>query len=100
MTVTLTTDEPFTGRIYSQPAPRACEARGTSLTETSLTFQFDADSISRCGVTREDKGVYGNVIVIQHHPVIQRKGDRAIQLYCFFETGEKIVTDKYDVVTE
>jgi hypothetical protein len=35
------------------------------------------------------QGVYSNVIVVQHHPVIQRKGDRAIQLYCYFETGDK-----------
>jgi len=46
------------------------------------------------------QGVYSNVIVIQHHPVIQRKGDRAIQLYCYFETGDKVVTNSYDVLSE
>ena len=44
--------------------------------------------------------MYSNVIVIQHHPVIQRKGDRAIQLYCYFETGDKVVTNSYDVLSE
>ena len=46
------------------------------------------------------QGVYPNTIVVQHHPVIQRKGDRAVQLFCFFETGDKLVTNSYDVLAE
>ena len=53
-----------------------------------------------CGVSREEGGVYSSVVVVQHHPVIQRKGDRAVQLYCFFETGDKTVTNSYDVLAE
>ena len=46
------------------------------------------------------QGVYTNTVVVQHHPVIQRKGDRAVQLFCFFETGDKLVTNSYDVLAE
>ena len=29
-----------------------------------------------------------------------QKGDRAIKLYCFFEVGDKTVTNGYDVIAE
>ena len=69
-------------------------------TETSLTFSFDQTSRSRCGVVREEDGVLSAVVVVQHHPVIQRKGDIAVQILCYFETGEKVVTNSYDVVAK
>ncbi len=53
-----------------------------------------------CGVERESEGVFSNTIVVQHHPVIQQKGDRAIKLYCFFEVGDKTVTNGYDVIAD
>ena len=57
-------------------------------------------TIDRCGVAREERGVYSNTIVIQHHPIIQQKGDRAIKLYCFFEAGEKTVSNTYNVISD
>merc|ERR1719474_1965197 len=100
MTVTLNTEEPFTGRLFAQSAGRDCEVRGNARTETQLTFFFEEAAAARCGVQREDRGVYSNVVVVQHHPVIQRKGDRAVQLFCFFETGDKLVTNSYDVLAD
>ena len=69
-------------------------------TETSLTFSFDQASRSRCGVVREEDGVLSAVVVVQPHTVIQRKGDKAVQILCYFETGEKVVTNSYDVVAK
>ena len=102
MTVTLNTEEPFTGRLFAQNGGRGseCETRGNARTETQLTFFFEDSAAARCGVQREERGVYSNVIVVQHHPVIQRKGDRAVQLFCYFETGDKVVTNSYDVLAE
>ncbi|XP_023343636.1 uncharacterized protein LOC111713076 isoform X2 [Eurytemora carolleeae] len=100
MTVTLNTEEPFQGRMYAQSKGKDCEVRGLSRTETELTFYFEEESAARCGTLREEKGVYSNVVVIQHHPVIQRKGDRAIQLFCYFETGTKVVTNSYNVLSD
>merc|ERR1712029_821913 len=45
-------------------------------------------------------GVYSSTIMIQQHPIIQQRGDRAIKLYCFFEAGEKTVTNSYDVIAD
>ena len=47
MRVTLNTEEPFTGRLYSQTAGKDCEARGDNRTETQLTLQFDDASLAR-----------------------------------------------------
>eukprot|EP00090_Calanus_glacialis_P030486 TRINITY_DN4919_c0_g1_i1.p1 TRINITY_DN4919_c0_g1~~TRINITY_DN4919_c0_g1_i1.p1 ORF type:complete len:724 (-),score=176.09 TRINITY_DN4919_c0_g1_i1:269-2440(-) len=100
MTVTLNTEEPFTGRLFAQSAARDCETRGNARTETKLTFFFEEAAAAKCGVEREERGVYSNVVVVQHHPVIQRKGDRAVQLFCYFETGDKVVTNSYDVLAD
>ena len=49
---------------------------------------------------RVEGGAFSMVVVVQHHPVIQRRGDRAVQLYCYFDTGLKVVTNGYDVLAE
>ena len=40
------------------------------------------------------------MVVVQHHPVLQRKGDKAVQLYCFFTAQDKVVTNNYDVLSD
>jgi len=108
MTVTLTTDEGFQGKLFAFKNPRGCAARGTGRSETSLTFLYEedesreliADPSQRCGVEREQDGVFSNTVVIQNHPIIQQKGDRAIKLYCYFDTGDKTVTDSYNVIAD
>ncbi len=98
MTVTLNTEEPFEGKMFAHSSPRGCVVRGDGARETSLTFAYE-EEVDRCGVKLEEKGVFSNTIVIQHHPIIQQKGDRAIKLFCFFEVaGDKVVTNSYDIV--
>ena len=100
MTVTLSTEEPFTGRLFAQSAGRECQTRGTSSTATELIFSFEESEAARCGLERVEGGAFSMVVVVQHHPVIQRRGDRAVQLYCYFDTGLKVVTNGYDVLAE
>merc|ERR1719433_352854 len=99
MTITLNTEEGFEGKMFALKNPRGCKKRGTGETETRLTFLYE-DPDNRCGVEREERGVFSNTIVIQNHPIIQQKGDRAIKLYCFFSAGEKTVTNSYDVIAD
>lgn len=99
MTVTLNTAEGFDGKLFAVKNPRGCAVKGTGRSETRLSFAYE-DPEGRCGVAREERGVYSNTIVVQHHPIIQQKGDRAIKLYCFFETGDKTVTNGYDVIAD
>ena len=100
MTVTLATEDPFRGKLFAYKNPRTCATKGRGDTETSLTFAYEGDE-DKCGVVLEEKGVFSNTIVVQHHPIIQQKGDRAIKLYCFFEVaGDKVVTNSYDVISE
>ena len=47
MIVTLNTEEPFTGRLYSQSAGKDCEVRGENRTETRLSLEFDDASLAR-----------------------------------------------------
>ena len=44
--------------------------------------------------------IYWPLIGSQHHPVLQRKGDKAVQLLCFFAAQDKVVTNSYDVLAE
>ncbi|CAG2112468.1 unnamed protein product, partial [Medioppia subpectinata] len=53
---------------------------------------------SHCPVV--SNGKYSSMVVIQHHPLIQRKGDRMVQLTCHFETVNRTVTNSYGVVAE
>ena len=47
MIVTLNTEDPFTGRLYSQTAGKDCEVRGENGTETRLSLEFDDASLAR-----------------------------------------------------
>ena len=47
MIVTLNTEDPFTGRLYSQTAGKDCEVRGENRTETQLSLEFDDASLAR-----------------------------------------------------
>ena len=100
MTITLNTAQPFTGRLFAQSAGRECQTRGAARTDTELTIFFEEEDAARCGLEREERGAYSMVVVVQHHPVIQRRGDRAVQLYCYFDTGLKVVTNGYDVLAK
>jgi hypothetical protein len=76
MTVTLNTDEAFSGKLFSYVNPRGCTKKGGGNRATSLTFQYENPN-EKCGVERaETEGAYTNTVVVQHHPVIQKKGDR------------------------
>ena len=47
MIVTLNTEDPFIGRLYSQTAGKDCEVRGENRTETQLSLEFDDASLAR-----------------------------------------------------
>ncbi|XP_069173940.1 uncharacterized protein [Procambarus clarkii] len=97
MKVLLHTAEPFRGRLFSMDFPTSCQSNDKGRTDTSLIIKFRDPE---CGVMEEGSGVYSNVIVVQHHPVIQRRGDKAIKLLCLFETGNKTVTDSYNFIVD
>lgn len=100
LTVTLSTQSPFTGRLFSQSGKRKCQAKGRGGTTTQLEVALSSsEELEDCGLIREVGG-YSMVVVVQHHPVVQRSGDRAVQLYCFFNTGDKVVTNNYDVIAD
>ncbi|CAL4171609.1 unnamed protein product, partial [Meganyctiphanes norvegica] len=92
MDVKLNTDDPFRGKLYTQSFPAECQVRGNKTKHTTITIKFNDPE---CGVVDEGEGVYSNVLVVQHHPVIQRKGDKAIKLMCLFQTENQTVTNGY-----
>ncbi|XP_022649939.1 uncharacterized protein LOC111245612 [Varroa destructor] len=98
MVLTLNTLEPFEGRIYSKvdnPPPGDCEVAGRGDRSTTLAMSLRS---RRCGVDTEEDGVFTSTIVIQHHPLIQQKGDRVIKLFCSFDAVNKTVTNTYKVL--
>ncbi|XP_037803568.1 uncharacterized protein LOC119597980 [Penaeus monodon] len=97
MTVHLNTPEPFKGRLFSRDFPASCQSRDVGRTDTTLSIKFNDPE---CGVVNEGNGVYSNVVVVQHHPVIQRRGDKAIKLMCLFETSNKTVTDSFNFIVD
>ena len=123
MTVTLNTDDVFKGKLFAFLNPRACLVKGKGRRQTSLTFQVsdrlvrnDAvnsgpyvaavtqyeDPKEKCGVERaETEGAYTTTVVVQHHPIIQQKGDRAVKLFCYFDIDQdKVVTNSYNIISE
>ena len=45
-------------------------------------------------------GKYTSMVVIQHHPMIQRKGDRIVHVACHFEATNRTISNTYSVLVE
>jgi len=100
MVVSLNTIEPFSGLLFSQSGGKNCQTRGSQRTETELEIFFRDTDVDRCGLERQLDGSYSLVVVVQTHPVIQRAGDKAYQVFCYFDTQDKVITNGYDVISE
>ena len=96
MTLNLRTNEPFRGRMYVRDDPSGCETLGRSSLVSSLSIPFQSVG-ARCA-QRELPSRYSSVVVVQQHPLIQRKSDRYIKLVCDFQTANKTITSAYNVV--
>ncbi|KAG9508793.1 Peroxisome biogenesis factor 1, partial [Fragariocoptes setiger] len=102
MTLNLRTQEPFRGRMYVKDEPLACAGaelfqRAASSLVTSLTIPFEPSS--RCTKHDQDSGKYTSFIVVQHHPLIQRKNDRYIKVVCDFQTTNRTISNSYSIVS-
>lgn len=100
MTISLNTDLPFSGLLFSQSGGRNCQTRGAQRTQTELEIFFRDTDVDRCGLERQLDGSYSLIVVVQQHPVVQRAGDKAYQLFCYFDTETKVITNGYDVIPE
>lgn len=103
MTLNLRTSEPFRGRMYVRDDPHTCGdtslARGGGAGGgliNSLVIPFQSNG-ARCA-NRELPSRYSSIVVVQQHPLIQRKSDRYIKLVCDFQTANKTITSTYNVV--
>lgn len=96
MTLNLRTNEPFRGRMYVRDDPNSCETVGRAALGTSLSIPFQSQG-GRCA-QRELPSRYSSVVVVQQHPLIQRKSDRYIKVVCDFQTSNKTITSTYNVV--
>ena len=96
MTLNLRTSEPFRGRMYVRDEPNACETLGRSSLVSSLSIPFQSQA--RCAA-RELPSRYSSVVVVQQHPLIQRKSDRYIKLVCDFQTSNKTIMSSYNVLS-
>jgi hypothetical protein len=98
MTLNLRTNEPFRGRMYVRDGdPQACAPTlGRSALMSSLSIPFQSP-MGRCA-TRELPSRYSSVVVVQQHPLIQRKSDRYIKLVCDFQTANKTISSSYNVM--
>lgn len=109
MTLQLRTNEPFRGRMYVRDEPNLCETLGRSSLSSSLSIPFNhgggggGDSLGALGAgrscaIRELPSRYSSVVVVQQHPLIQRKSDRYIKVVCDFQTANKTISSSYNVV--
>lgn len=94
MILNLRTVEPFRGRMYVRDDPNSCETLGRSSLISSLNIPFQSNA--RCA-TKELPSRYSSVVVVQQHPLIQRKTDRYIKVVCDFQTANKTITSTYNV---
>ncbi|KAF4517514.1 hypothetical protein B566_EDAN006515 [Ephemera danica] len=78
MTMKLRTVDPFYGRIFVRGQANKCDTLGTGKNETILVVR------PSCAAFTED-GVNAG-IVVQYNAIIQRRGDRALNVTCSYSS--------------
>ncbi|GAB6022223.1 hypothetical protein CHUAL_006357 [Chamberlinius hualienensis] len=79
MKLTLVTSYPFHGRLYVPSSAADCHSDGQGATHTQLTIPIESE---KCGVFKQSEDSYVAIATIQHHPLVQQFGDRALRLEC------------------
>lgn len=102
MELELHTLQPFNGRLYAREQPNRCEtlARGNTSNRLRLPLPTDEQaSIGECGVRREPDGRYSAIVVVQQHPLVQRKGDRLVRVVCSVHGHSQVVSSGYQLLS-
>lgn len=106
MELQLETLEPFSGRIYARDDPQRCETFARGATSNRLRLPLPSSVLrsttpannNMCGVQQEQEGRYSSTVVIQYHPLIQRKGDRLVRVVCNLRGGSQVVSSGYQLL--
>jgi hypothetical protein len=101
MELELHTLQPFNGRLYAREQPSQCEtlARGNTSNRLRLPLPVDERAEAACGVRREADGRYSAVVVVQQHPLVQRKGDRLVRVVCSVHGHSQVVSSGYQLLS-
>lgn len=51
-----------------------------------------------CDRIDQQRGKYTSLVVVQHHPMIQRKTDRYVKVVCDFQTSNRTISNSYNVM--
>ncbi|CAG7828367.1 unnamed protein product [Allacma fusca] len=87
MVAKLKTHSPFYGKMYSSTLSIDCETFGHGKLMTSIEYPLNG-----CGVSKEADGSFVGNLVVQQHPLIQKRGDAAFRLVCFFPENNRTLS--------
>jgi hypothetical protein len=82
ITARLQTTEPFFGRLYVRGHSNKCDVTGQGGRETTLAVGSNCTQFG-------DRGVSVSMVV-QYSPILQRRGDRALNITCGY--GDSLLT--------
>ncbi|XP_014665198.1 PREDICTED: uncharacterized protein LOC106807395 [Priapulus caudatus] len=83
-------DQPFTGKLYAKGRSKTCFKQ----IENELRFEMEIPLNSpECNTVQKDVGVFVNTVVVQHHPMLVTKQDKAYRVACRYNTLEKTISN-------
>lgn len=92
--VTLRTVEAFKGRMYVVGHSDTCDSEGSGGYTTTLKIPMSGPgSSNQCGIMiiksfgETNQTLLSTVVVIQHNPIIQRRGDRSVKIGCLLNAS-------------
>ncbi|XP_076353547.1 uncharacterized protein LOC143248750 [Tachypleus tridentatus] len=94
MTLHVETQEPFKGKIFSKSKPRTCKLYGQGQKDIWFTMPV---LLPKCGIIKEDQQTFINTLVVQEHPIIQRKVDHVVLLRCIINNKNNTVMSTTDI---
>jgi hypothetical protein len=109
MVAKLKTHSPFYGKMYSSALLPECEVFGHGKLATSLEYPLNGCGVFKygqvikkvfkwesliCQKCRDGDGSFVGNLIVQQHPLIQKRGDAAFRLVCTFPETNRTVTQK------
>ena len=91
----------FRGKIYAKSRPNSCVNDVGEALHFELAMRYQDEACDVRATSNEQRGVFSNDLVIQHHDRIVTTQDVGLSVYCHYDLGNRsVTTNQVDLAIE
>lgn len=100
MVAQVSSNKMFRGKIYAKSRPSSCQNDVRESLNFELAMKYHDDGCDVRSSSNDQRGVFSNDIIIQHHDRIVTTQDVGLSVYCQYDLGNRSITNNVDLAIE